>query len=226
MKQLLVVCVVLFSLCAIAHAEILVAPSLEWLADHCIESGVYVVTDVKEKEGTNGVELTLSLKRTFRGEPATEIRQGYYKVRLSDLQRAFVKKGDSFLVCFQHYSTGEKRAVQTINLDNPQTAGFSMIAASCELKLLKTKEGILKAFEDRLKSHQKGDPVEISDYSKDNRFELEGHTELFSAVWGGSSCYLRVPKDLVENVRVESQRQEQEANKALHGDAVNRARER
>ena len=45
---------------------------------------------------------------------------------------------------------------------------------------------------------------------KDNRFELRGHTELFWAVYGGSACYLRVPKDLVEKVRTESQRQELE----------------
>ena len=46
MKRWFVLSVALFSLCELAHAEILVAPSLEWLADHCIESGVYVVTDV------------------------------------------------------------------------------------------------------------------------------------------------------------------------------------
>ena len=218
MKQLLVLSVALFSLSAIAQAEILVAPSLEWLADHCVESGVYVVTGVKEKEGKKSVELSLTLKKAFRGQPAKEIQQDYYKVRLSDPQRALVKKGDEFLVCFQHYTTGEKRVVQTVNLDRPQTAGYSLIAASCELKLLKNKKEILKVFEDRLKAHPEGAPVEVSDYSKDNRFELEGHTELFSAVFGGSSCYLRVPKDLVEKVRAESLRQEQEANKAIDSD--------
>lgn len=226
MRRLLVLNLAIFSLCTIARAEILVAPSLEWLADHCVESGVYMVSGVKEKDGKNRAGLSLTLKKGLRGQPDKELQQDYYTVRLSDPERPFVKKGDEFLVCFQHYTTGEKRAVQTINLDNPQTAGFSLVAASCELKLLKTKKDILRVYEDRLKSHPEGEPVEISDYTKDNRFELRGHAELFSAVYGGSSCYLRVPRDLVEKVRAESQRQEQEANKALHGDAVNRARER
>ena len=80
---------------------------------------------------------------------------------------------------------------------------------------LDVNRDILKVFEGRLKSHPKGDPVEIGDYSKDNRFELGLHLELFWAVYGGSACYLRVPKDLVEKVRTESQRQELEANKAF-----------
>lgn len=215
MKQLAILILAVFWLCTTAQAEIIVVPSLEWLADHCIDSGIYVVTKVKEEDGKNSVKLHMSLKRGLRGTPTKETEQGYYKVRLSEPTRALVKKGDEFLICFQYYNTGEKRAIQTINLDHPQTAGFPVIAASCELKLLKTKKDILKVFEGRLKSHPKGDPVEIGDYSKDNRFELRGHTELFSAIYGGSACYLRVPKDLVEKVRTESQRQELEANKAL-----------
>ena len=208
------------------QAEISVAPSLEWLADHCVDSGGYVVTNVTERVENNSLELSLMLKKGLRGQPPNEIQQRYYKVHLSDPKRALAQKGDEFLVCFQHYDTGEKRVVHTINLDNPQTGGFSFIAASCNLRLLKTKNDILKVFKERLESHPKADPVEISDYSEDNRFELEVHTELFSAIYGGSSCYLRVPDDLVDKVRSESRRHETEANKALHSESVNRARER
>lgn len=215
MIRLLVCSVALFPFCTIAQAEIMVAPSLEWLADHCIESGVYVATGVKAKAGQHSVVLSLTLKKAFRGKPAKAMQQDYNKIRLSDPERALAKQGDEFLVCLQHYTTGEKRVVQTINLDHPQSAGFSAIAATCQLKLLKSKKEILKVFEGRLKSHPKGDPVEISDYSKDNRFELQGGTELYSAIYGGSSCYLRVPQDLVETVRAASKRQEQKANQAF-----------
>lgn len=220
MKRCALVIFAVFGLCPMAQTEIIVAPSLEWLADHCIDSGVYVVTNVAEKEGKSSVELSLTLKNGLRGQPTKQMQQGYYKVRLSAPKRPLVQKGDEFLICFQHYTTGEKRVVQTINLDNPQTAGFSVIAASCNLSVLKTKNDILKVFEERLKSHPKADPVEISDYSRDNRVALACPTELFSAVYAGSSCYLRVPDDLVEKVRTESRRQETKANNALHSDAV------
>lgn len=214
MKQAAVLVLVILGHSSQAQAEVLVAPSLEWLADHCIDSGIYVVDGVKKSAQKNGLELTLSLKdQGLRGKPVQQLIHKYYAVRLGDPERDLVKKGDEFLLCFQHYANGEKRVVQTINLDHPQKAGFSVIAASCQLRLLKSKKAILAVFEGRLKSHPQGDPVEISDYSKDNRFELEGHVELFPAVWGGSSCFLRVPGDLVDDVRAESQRQKQNAAK-------------
>ena len=139
MKQLAILIFAVFWLCTTAQAEISVAPSLEWLADHCIDSGIYVVTKVKEEDAKNSVKLHMTLKRGLRGTPTKETEQGYYKVRLSEPNRALVKKGDEFLICFQHYHTGEKRAIQTINLDHPQVAGSPVIAASCELKLLRPR---------------------------------------------------------------------------------------
>ena len=127
MKQLAILIFAVFWLCTTAQAEIIVVPSLEWLADHCIDSGIYVVTKVKEEDGKNSVKLHMTLKRGLRGTPTKETEQGYYKRRLSEPNRALVKKGDEFLICFQHYTTGEKRAIQTINLDHPQTAGYSLI---------------------------------------------------------------------------------------------------
>lgn len=90
-----------------------------------------------------------------------------------------------------------------INLDNPATGGYKTIAISCDVKLLKTKNEILKVFEERLKSNPKADPVVIDDYSKDNRFELDyaDSPELFSAIYGGSAYYLKVPADLIEKVK-------------------------
>jgi hypothetical protein len=65
-----------------AHAETRVTPTLEWLADHCIDSGIYVVSEVQAKEQKNHVNLKLMLKRVFRGEPAKEIGQDYVSDRL------------------------------------------------------------------------------------------------------------------------------------------------
>jgi hypothetical protein len=195
--------VAVLSLSGTAQAEIVVAASLEWLADHCVDSGVYIVSAVRENQAKDGVELSLTLKRALRGTPARQTKQGYYKTQLSDEKRALVQKGDTFLICFQHHSTGEKRAVQTVNLDNPQVAGHSLIAVSRELKLLTSKKEILKVFEDRLAKHPKVDPVEIGDHSKDNRFEVRPPTEVFRAIWGGSSCYLKVPQDLLAKVKLQ-----------------------
>lgn len=112
----------------------------------------------------------------------------YYKIKLIDPASVFVKKGDEFLICFQHHKTGEKTVLQNINLDNPQIRGCSDIAATSELKLLKTKKDILKVFEDRLKLNPKGDPVESGDFSKDNRVELKPSSgELFYAVFSKSA---------------------------------------
>ncbi|MDH3585041.1 MAG: hypothetical protein OER86_12585, partial [Phycisphaerae bacterium] len=181
---------ILMGLPAIARGELLVAPSLQWLADHCVDSGVYVVTAMNKAKQGSGTELTLALKTRLRGNPVARAHQYYYRLRLSDPKRPLVKAGDEFLLCFQHYSTGEKRAIQTINLDHPQAAGYALIAATCNLELLTKKADILKVFQARLRSHPKADPVEISDYSKDNRFELGSHTPLYAAVYGGSTCYL------------------------------------
>jgi hypothetical protein len=71
------------------------------------------------------------------------------------------------------------------------------IAVTSDLKILEDKRKILSLFRDRLKKQAKVDPVKIGDYSKDNRFELQDDTELYKAVWAGSSCYLRIPSDLL-----------------------------
>lgn len=209
------VLMMIFGLCNLVQAEIMVAPSLEWLADHCIESGIYVVSDIKEEENKVSVTLSLTLKKGLRGPPSKEIKQRYYKIKLIDPESVFVKKGDEFLICFQHHKTGEKSVIQKINLDNPQIRG-SDIAATSELKLLKTKKDILKVFEDRLKFNPKGDPVESGDFSKDNRVELKPSCgELFYAVFSRSACDLRVPKDLEKKAIAESARLEKEFEKAI-----------
>lgn len=93
-----------------AHAEIMVAPALEWLADHCIDSGGYVVSEVQTKRN-DILSLRLMLKRALRGEPAREIEEYYYGTHRSYPERASAKEGDEFLICFQHYENGAKRVV-------------------------------------------------------------------------------------------------------------------
>jgi hypothetical protein len=219
MKICFALMVIIFGVCNLVQAEYMVAPSLEWLADHCIESGIYVVSDIKEEENKDSVTLSLTLKKGLRGPPSKEIKQRYYKIKLIDPESVFVKKGDEFLICFQHHKTGEKSVIQNINLDNPQIRGYSDIAATSDLKILKSKKDILKVFEDRLKLKPKGDPVESGDFSKDNRFELKpSYGELFYAVFGGSACDLRVPKDLEKKAIAESARLEKEFEKAIDKD--------
>jgi len=185
-----------------ARAEIMVAATLEWLADHCRESGIYKVQSVEKKEHlTNSYEVSFSLERELRGNPARTVADAYYPGKYVHAGRPSVRVGDEFLICFQHYTTGEVRPVQLINLTNPGLGFPKFIAVSSNLELLRRKADILEVFFTRLRSHAQGKPVEISDYSRDNRVELPFGAEVFSAVYGGSTCYLRVPEDLLPDAK-------------------------
>ena len=202
-KIFLVSGLMLLIVSAMAKGEISVTASLEWLADNCIDSAVYTVTDIVEKKKLqNGYTVSLKLKESFRGQPSEIIKVTYYKVGKE--KHPIVEKNDEFLVCFQHNRNGNKQPVQIINLDKPQQGGYKFIAVSTDLKLMKKKENILKIFKDRIKKNPKRDPVLISDYSKDNRYELIPFTKVWRAIYGGSSCYIRVPKDLIEKVELQS----------------------
>ncbi len=177
----------------------MVASTLEWLADHCIDLGVYTVTAALPRKGqTNSSDVTFQLNRTLRGKPVARFEDLYYAVsRPPKVKLPIVQVGDEFLVCFQHYRTGEKRSVQRISLSKPQTVGYPHIAVTSKLKILKNGKQILKVFEGRLKQRRKVDAVRIDDYSKDNRFELEPQMQPYYVIYSGSSCYLRIPKDLL-----------------------------
>jgi hypothetical protein len=182
-----------------AQAEIMVASSLEWLADHCIDSGVYRATSVtKEKDLTACYKVAFAIQETLRGNPAKSAEERYQRFPPPVPEDSpIVEVGDEFLICFQHHENGDRSIVQLINLSKPQAVGVPYIAVTSDLKILKDKRKILSLFRDRLKKQAKVDPVKIGDYSKDNRFELQDDTELYKAVWAGSSCYLRIPSDLL-----------------------------
>lgn len=181
------------------QAEIMVASSLEWLADHCIDSGVYRATSVrKEKDLTACYKVAFAIQETLRGDPARSAEERYHRSPPPVPEDPpIVEVGDEYLICFQHCENGDRRIVQLINLSKPQAVGVPYIAVTSDLKILKDKREILSLFRDRLKKQAKVDPVKINDYSKDNRFELQADTELYKAVWAGSSCYLRIPSDLL-----------------------------
>lgn len=182
-----------------AQAEIVVASSLEWLADHCIDSGIYRVTSVtKEKNLAASYKVAFGLQEALRGNPAKSTEESYQRWPPSAPDDSpIVAVGDEFLICFQHYDKGDRRIVQLINLSRPQSNGAENIAVTSDFKILKDKNQILSLFRDRLKKQAKGDPIKIDDYSKDNRFELRQDTELYKAVWAGSTCYLKIPSDLL-----------------------------
>ncbi len=186
-----------------AQAEIIVESSLEWLADHCIDSGVYRATSVtKEKALTACYRVAFSIQETLRGHPKESIEHRYHSVSPPALTGSpIVEVGDEFLICFQHHENGDRSIVQLINLSRPQAVGASCIAVTSDLKILKDKRTILSHFKDRLKRNPDGEPVKIGDDSKDNRLELDIESEIYKAVWAGSSCYLRVPSDLLPTVK-------------------------
>ena len=171
-----------------ARAEIAVAPTLEWLADHCIDSGVYQVTEAtKLKDLTACYKVAFTLDEALRGDPAQSVEERY----------AFVEVGDRFLICFQHYENGERRVVQLINLSKPSTAGARQIAVTSDVKILTDGNKIVEVFRDRLKKRPKGDPVKMGDRSKESRYELRPDMEPYDAVYAGSRCYLNIPVDLM-----------------------------
>ncbi len=185
-----------------ARAEIMVAATLEWLADHCRESGIYKVQSVEKKEHlTNSYDVSFVQERELRGRPPQTTADSYGPSKYVHVDRPSVRVGDEFLICFQHHSRTEVRPVQLINLTNPGLSFGKFIAVSSRLELLRRKEDILAVVFFRFRSHRQGKPVEIDDYSQDNRVELESGTEVFSAVYGGSTCYVRVPEDLLADTR-------------------------
>jgi hypothetical protein len=217
-KLVLLVSSALFLVPSAAGAEIMVTASLEWLADHSIDSAIYTVTALQEREGLiDAYTITLERTETLRGHPVKTTRVLYQRVpRGKGVNPApVVEKGDEFLMCFQHYRTGEKRPVQVINLDRPLNRGFKYVAVNKDLKVLQNKADILEVFRARLADHPIGEPMVIDDYSRDNRFELQPYTEVYSAIYGGSACYLLVPDDLVEEVKRRSRQLEEEAIKEL-----------
>jgi hypothetical protein len=182
-----------------ATAEIMVAPTLEWLADHCIELGVYRVSVVEKKSDTvERYRVKLALKQALRGAPQDTVEELYYQFEPeADSDRPIVNVGDDFLLFFQHLGDGERIASQLINLSNPQQRGPAFIAVTSDFKLLDERMAILGVVRNRLKRRPKGDPVQCGDRSKDNRIELRPEKEPYAAIYAGSTCYLNMPKDLL-----------------------------
>ncbi len=199
MKILLFSIAVIIAVSQPVQAEIIVVSSLEWLADHCIDSGVYRATSVTKVEDlTACYKVAFEIQETLRGNTAKSVEERYHRSPPPVPEDSpIIEVGDEFLICFQHGENGDKRIVQLINLSKPQAVGVSYIAVTSDLKILKDKKTILSHFRDRLKEKPKVDPVKIDDYSKDNRFELQDNTELYKAVWAGSTCYLRMPSDML-----------------------------
>lgn len=182
-----------------SYAEIAVTSSIEWLADHCIDSGLYQVHKLATKEGLiNGYTCYFKLSKKHRGNPPESVSEKYYRTLNSEpIKYPIVKEGDEFLIFWQHYIEGDRRIVHMINISNPALSCSRFIAVNSKLKLLKNKEEILRTFEARLKEKSIADPVLVGDYSKDNRVKIPYDIELFKAVFSGSSCYIRIPLDLI-----------------------------
>ena len=182
----------------------MVASTLEWLADHCPDAAVYEAAAAAKLENLTAChEVEFALKETFRGAPPETAGGRYCRGQSppAPTEPEIVEPGDRFLICFQRYEDGTKRIVQMVNLSKPQTAGVTHVAVTSDLKLLTDGGAILKTFRDRIRKRPRAEPVRIGDFSKDNRFELQPGMEPWPAVYGGSSCYLRIPKDLLPGAR-------------------------
>ena len=187
-----------------ANAEIMVAPTLDWIADHCPDSGLYKVVSVNPKTQA----VSYKLHKVLRGDPPKTLEHVVGS-------KGVPKPADDFLVAFQRYEDGTtRRPLQVINLTKPATRGFSSVAITSRLDVLTDKKSILKTFRARLKRKPKVDPVLVGDYSKD-RFELDYNTPAHSAIYGGSSCYLLIPADLVKMAKAAAKRHSKKAAAGL-----------
>ena len=122
------------------NAETYVGPSLEWLVDHCFESGIYTVASATDHDPSAKVEqeLKLELKERLRGEPSAKLDQVYRDA----VGARPVVEGDQFLVFFRHRMSGGKNLAGVfILVDDPETISTSFyFPISCDLKFLKTKQ--------------------------------------------------------------------------------------
>jgi hypothetical protein len=203
MKKALIASLILLLFAASdSLGEVWGAYTLEWLADHCHDSGIYSVkgTEEEKREHSKGYNITLKLSRKFRGEPPPEVLHGYYAIKWVKTSLPSVREGDEFLVCIQRDETGSACPIQLINLTNPGLYFPSIVAISCDLRLLRNREDILKVFEDRLSSHPDTTPEIYGERLRGMSIEVDYGAEIHKAIWGGSDCYVEVPDDCIQAV--------------------------
>ena len=187
LKKLLFLTALMFVFPATAHTYVRVTPTLEWQTDHSSEIGLYKFTNiVADQDNRQILTYKYIIVKTFRGVPPNEIND------LNGLSCARI--GDEILIFFKndHLTPDYK-----INVTYPETRPSAGVAISHDLQLLKSKEGILRVVLDRLAKHPQIEPPGEIHNNADDWVAVDFLVgDVYFSLWGGSDCFIIVPKDL------------------------------
>ena len=197
MRPFLLYIALLVAASTAAHGEIQVGESLEYLADTCPYIGVYTF-DHMSPGSKDCLPVVASLTKTLRGQPPSLTTftcpnpdSAWNQMRIK------LHSGDHFLVFFRDAGTNDVRIEVVISLTEPIRGGELSAALEPDFSVVSNEVAIEKIVHDRIASKPVR-PVRWRDYP-DNRFRLEvpPGTPAYGALFGGSSCYLIVPDDLL-----------------------------
>ena len=178
------------------RAEIMVGASLEWLADTSASVGLYQVTESR-KESDSAFQLSFRLDDALKGKPPLAAASSYWVRFPKGSQPPSVPVGDRFLIFLKPDDTDSPRVAHLINLSTSQSGGMDSVAINCKFEVLTDQAQILATVRGRIKSHPTDTSTKWHEYPN-SRFDVEVpfDSPAFKVLYGGSTCYLLVPKDL------------------------------
>ena len=185
--------------CGTARAEIVAAPTLEWLADTCPHIGVCSSAKITWSESdripvaTIRGRWTRQLRGTFPDEFTID-----HPVRdaASPPAKTYAQDGDEFLIFARVTSKGEVVQVHAINLSRPMTRTIRQTAFRPDFTVLTDASAILSVVESRIRRH----PPRFHEWGvvpKQAWMDVPDSSAAWDALFRRSSCYLIVPDDLV-----------------------------
>ena len=199
MHRFIILIVILLATSSV-RAEIICGVTLEWLADTCPYVGIYS-TQTISPDSPGSLHISATLTKSLRGEPPKTFSFNYPTFNTASQRSARAPEvGDKFLLFLRAADTRSKeiRWEQIISLTHPSAHGYAHVALRPDFTLLTDGDQIVKVVSERI-AKKAVIPTPWREYPHDRfRVEVPMDTPAFSAIWGGSSCYLIVPDDLLE----------------------------
>ena len=179
-----------------AYAEIMVGKSLEWLTDPSSAIGTYSVVNVAADNSGETYLCELRRVATLKGICPDTAKDEYFKsLRWPLIRKDAVVTGDRFLVFW--VGDTNKSVHETINLTAPLKTGFRHIAADANQNLFGDADSILKVVESRMKAMPNPQIISAEGLAlQDHWIKVKMESDLWKALYSGSTCYLLVPEDI------------------------------
>ena len=189
MKQTTFVLLYLFVAMTL-RAEVTGTASLEWLADKSVNVGIYQVAQTR-RESASTFSLSFRLAETLKGTPSQSRTS-------KDSEPPNVDIGDRFLIFFLKFDDDEEAAAyHVINLSSPPSEGLKSLAINCKFEVLTEGAAILATVRGRLRSHPAAALTSRREYITSLSVEVPYGSPAHKILYRGSSCFLRVPEDLI-----------------------------